>query len=100
MWQTTSSPVRPASSASRAIASVRRSRHTVVCGIADLSNEKYADLSENERKVIAAISGNRLHADEITEKTGLDISAVNAALVVLELESLIARLDGNQYIII
>jgi DNA processing protein len=75
-------------------------QNSVVCGIADLSNEKYADLSENERKVIAAISGNRLHADEITEKTGLDISAVNAALVVLELESLIARLDGNQYIII
>lgn len=68
-------------------------------GVVNINDEKYSGLNADEKAILACISGNRLHADEITVKTGLDISDVNAALVMLELEDFILRLDGNQYII-
>ncbi len=67
--------------------------------VADLRNEKYKDLDETEQRIISCISGHKVHADEIVVRTGLSISEVNSALVSLQLNDLIVRLDGNQYII-
>ena len=67
--------------------------------IADLRGEKYKDLNETEQSIISCISGKKVHADEIAVRTGLSISEINSALLTLEIEGLIVRLDGNQYII-
>lgn len=67
--------------------------------IADLTKEKYKNLDETELKVISCISGNRVHADEISARTGISVQEINSALMSLEIEGLVVRLDGNQYII-
>lgn len=68
-------------------------------GVVNLSDSKYDGLSDDEITVLKCISGNRVHADEITVRTGLDISDVNAILISLELSDFVTKLDGNQYII-
>lgn len=67
--------------------------------IVNLNDSKYDGLSEDEKTILKCINGNRVHADEITVRTGIDISTVNSILVSLELEDYITKLDGNQYII-
>jgi len=68
-------------------------------GVVNLNDPKYDGLSEDETAILKCINGNRVHADEITVRTGIDIATVNAVLVDLQLQDLVAKLDGNQYII-
>lgn len=68
-------------------------------GFANLNDNKYSGLSEDERAVLECINGNRVHADEITVRTGIDIATVNSVLISLQLEDFVTKLDGNQYII-
>ena len=68
-------------------------------GFVDLKDEKYDVLDEDERNILSCLNGNCLHIDEITVQTGLDISLVNAALTMLEIQDFVVRLDGNHYII-
>ena len=68
-------------------------------GFVNLNDEKYKDLSDDERTILECINGNRVHADEITVRTGIDIATVNSVLVSLQLEDFVTKLDGNLYII-
>ena len=68
-------------------------------GFVNLNDDKYSGLTEDERTVLECINGNRVHADEITVRTGIDIATVNSVLVSLQLEDFVTKLDGNQYII-
>ncbi|MBQ7040318.1 MAG: DNA-processing protein DprA [Clostridia bacterium] len=70
-----------------------------ISGVVNLNDSKYDGLSEDEKAVLKCINGNRVHADEITVRTGIDIASVNAILISLTLEGFIEKLDGNQYII-
>ncbi|MBQ2967083.1 MAG: DNA-processing protein DprA [Clostridia bacterium] len=68
-------------------------------GVLDLGDSRYDDLDDNAVKILKCISGERMHADEIAMRTGLNISVVNATLSELEMEDLVVRMDNNLYML-
>ncbi len=64
-----------------------------------VNSESYKDLSENERRITDCLSLSPSHVDTITEKTGLSIQEVNAALTLLEMKGIISQLAGRHYIL-
>ncbi|MBR3943449.1 MAG: DNA-processing protein DprA, partial [Clostridia bacterium] len=68
-------------------------------GVLNLIDSKYNDLSDDELAILKCISGGRVHPDEITVRTGIDISMVNSVLTLLQMQELIIETDGLYSII-
>ena len=63
-------------------------------------NEKMASFSEfgsDEEKIISVLKEGRANADIVCEKTGISISSVNSALLILELKGEIIKSAGGYY---
>ena len=59
-------------------------------------NDKLSELTDTERKIIAALkSGERL-ADDVIAETGLSTGQVLATLTLLEVKGLVRRLPGKR----
>ena len=58
----------------------------------------YNSLTDEERKIYKALSGEPIYIDEILEVTGLAIAKASKVLLDLELKSLIRELPGKQFV--
>lgn len=54
-------------------------------------------LNEQQKQVLAVISETAAPADELIERSGLSVTEVGHALVLLEMYGLVRRLPGNRY---
>ena len=61
-------------------------------------NEETFKLSQEERVILDLLRMNPMSADELVEKTGLDIMAINPYLTILEIEGYIELSIGNRFI--
>ncbi len=68
-------------------------------GVLNLIDSKYSGLNEDELAILKCISGGRVHPDEITIRTGIDISMVNSVLTLLQMQEIIVETDGLYSII-
>jgi DNA processing protein len=57
------------------------------------------DLPENQRKIVAILSGTPRHIDTIAQDTGLSAGQTGVEMTLLELAGLVRRLPGNTYIL-
>lgn len=65
-----------------------------------LSDEDFSGLSENAQKILSLfgkIKKDKIHIDTVTEKTGLPVSAVQAAITELEINDCIISVEGRMY---
>jgi DNA processing protein len=53
---------------------------------------------ETESKLLAALTHEPLHMDDIRNQTGLPIERVSATLVMMELKGLVRQVGGNNYV--
>jgi DNA processing protein len=53
---------------------------------------------ETESKLLAALTHEPLHMDDIRSQTGLPIERVSATLVMMELKGLVRQVGGNNYV--
>ncbi len=61
-------------------------------------NEETFKLSQEERVILDLLRMNPMSADELVEKTGLDIMTINPYLTILEIEGYIELSIGNRFI--
>lgn len=67
--------------------------------VADSRDEKFSgDLSEEEKKVLGALSHEGKHVDIIIKLTKLETSAISSTLSLLEIKGLIKNIGGQNYI--
>lgn len=57
----------------------------------------FSEFSSNEEKIISVLKEGRANADIVCEKTGIAISSVNSALLILELKGEIIKSAGGYY---
>ena len=57
----------------------------------------FSEFSSNEEKIISVLKEGRANADMVCEKTGIAISSVNSALLILELKGEIIKSAGGYY---
>ena len=57
----------------------------------------YSQLDENETKICKVLEEGRCLADNLSLKTGIDITTVLSTLTMLELEGIVESLPGNQF---
>ena len=57
-----------------------------------------ADLPEDERSVVEALSYQPRHVDEVVARSGLPPAKVSAGLMMLEMKGLVRRLPGSQFV--
>ena len=57
------------------------------------------DLPENQRKIVAVLSGTPRHVDTIAQEVGLSAGQTGVEMTLLELAGLVRRLPGNTYIL-
>jgi DNA processing protein len=65
--------------------------------IVDVRHALAEHATEEEQKVLAALSDTRLHLDEIIRATNLPVHAVHSALTMLEMKGAIEHLGGGIY---
>ncbi|HTZ11920.1 MAG TPA: DNA-processing protein DprA, partial [Candidatus Margulisiibacteriota bacterium] len=75
------------------------------CDIAGLGDEKKgpetglkSGLAEAEARLYNLITSRSMHLDELVENSGLDISAISAILLQLQMKKMIRQLPGEQFI--
>jgi len=56
------------------------------------------ELGENEQKVLAGLTQEEVHMDEVIRKSGLPASAVSVALFSLEMKRLVRQLPGKMFL--
>ncbi len=61
------------------------------------SDEKKAELKQEEETVLRCVTAEPIHADEVVAASGLPAQQVSAALLMLQLRGLIRKLGGNYY---
>ncbi len=59
--------------------------------------ERYSELNEREKKIIALLTERNYGTDELARALDIKISELNNILVVLEIRGFISRLAGNNY---
>ena len=59
--------------------------------------EKYKSLSDIERKIVDAVNEKSMNADELSRELNIPIFRLNAALTMLELNSIVKRAPGNRF---
>lgn len=64
---------------------------------ASINDEKYANLGENEKKIISLLIKEDLHIDEIRAKSSLEIGTLNSLLPLLEMTGFVRKLPGDNY---
>ena len=69
----------------------------IVCPNKSCTDDFQIQLSEEERKVFECISGEGLHIDDISGKTGFDIQKVNFLLVNMEIRGVLEQLRGKVF---
>lgn len=57
----------------------------------------YSDFSETEIKIIKILEMEPTHSDEISYKTGIDISIVNSTLTILELKGIAKEISSSMF---
>ncbi len=57
----------------------------------------FDDFNVNQQKIIRLLLQGQHHIDELTRKLEMDLGTVSTELLMLELDSMIKRLDGNIY---
>lgn len=62
-----------------------------------LNDEKYKNLSENEKAVILLLIEKNMNIDEIKLRTGFEMSEINAMLPMMEIYGLVRKLPGDNY---
>jgi len=59
----------------------------------------YSDLPEEEQKIMAVLSSEPKHVDEISSETGFPVSQVLGQLMMLEIKNFVRQLPGKMFII-
>lgn len=59
--------------------------------------EKYKKLSDIERKIVDAVNEKSMNADELSRELNTPVFRLNAALTMLELNSIVKRMPGNRF---
>jgi DNA processing protein len=54
-------------------------------------------LPENQQKVFNSLSQEAIHADDLVQRTGMSVSEIGNALLLLEMQGLVRRLPGNRF---
>ncbi len=65
-----------------------------------LDDEKYKNLSVQERRILELLLKENMHIDELVRESGIEISNLNATLSFLEMMGHVEKLSGNIYKII
>lgn len=65
---------------------------------AEKRKESYAPKSAEEKKILDCLSGEPIHIDEISQKTGIDIALLGSLLIKMEIEGVISNIGGGKYI--
>ena len=63
-----------------------------------LEERTRVSVAEEEKPVLAVLSGDPLHVDEICQETGIPMSALLSVLVQLEIKGLVRPLPGKLYV--
>lgn len=61
-------------------------------------NRKMNPLNEAEKKIVAQLSQDPLHVDELSRLAGLPINEVSATLTMMELKGLVTQVGGMNYV--
>ncbi|MDD5031651.1 MAG: DNA-processing protein DprA [Patescibacteria group bacterium] len=64
-----------------------------------IDTKKIMPEGENEKKIIALLSFEPIHIDELVRASGLDTAAANSTLVIMEMKGMIKNLGGMYYIL-
>ena len=64
-----------------------------------IENKKIIPESAEEEKIIASLSYEPLHIDELKQLTKLDTSIINSTLTVMEMKGLVKNLGNMQYVL-
>jgi DNA processing protein len=56
------------------------------------------EMSEDEQTVLAQLSGEPLHVDELTQRCGLPVQTVNSVLTMLELKGVVRQVGAMTYV--
>ena len=54
-------------------------------------------VTEPQKRIIESLQHSALHIDELAVKSGLDMSVLNAELLILELEGIVVGLQGKMF---
>lgn len=71
----------------------------VLPSLPSVDNAVYRALPPEEKAIVDALSLVPSHVDTLAEKTGLDVSKLNASLTLLEMKGLVTQLAGRHYIL-
>jgi DNA processing protein len=61
-------------------------------------NRKMNPMSDDEKKILAYLSQDPLHVDELCNLSGLPISEVSATLTMMELKGIVSQVGGMNYV--
>ncbi|MFA4941805.1 MAG: DNA-processing protein DprA [Patescibacteria group bacterium] len=64
-----------------------------------LDNKKVLPETEEEKKIIAKLSFEPIHIDELVRQTGLDTATANSTLIIMEMKGMVKNLGGMNYIL-
>ncbi len=64
-----------------------------------IDNKKIIPESAQEEKIIAQLSHEPIHIDEVVRLTKLDTSTINSTLTIMEMKGMVKNLGGMQYVL-